>query len=241
VKTAGFAALARLLSLTFADASAFWQPTLAGVALLTLLVGNLLAARQASFKRMMAYSSISHAGYLLIALVGFSAESASAILFYSFSYSLATVAAFAVLLVVSQRASKSQALAASSSPTPIAPVQADHYEQFNGLARTNPLLAFAMTVAMCSLAGIPLTAGFFGKFFIFLPAANQWPWLLVAAVLMSTVGIYYYFRVVIAMYMRAADQRPAIVLDAGTRIVLWLSTGLTLLLGLAPNLFKAIF
>lgn len=148
VKTAGFAALYKLLSLSFGDIHSFWALTLLTVTALTLVVGNVIAAQQDSFKRMLAYSGISHAGYLLIAVTSLTGKSLQAILFYSLAYSIATIAAFGVLILVSDRKNNSD------------------FEGFNGLAHRNPLLAFVMTVSMCSLAGIPLTGGFFGKFFI---------------------------------------------------------------------------
>jgi NADH-quinone oxidoreductase subunit N len=189
VKTAGFAAFFKLLVVSFAGVYSFWYPTLLGMTVLTLIVGNIGAVTQVSVKRMLAYSSISHAGYLLIALVAFNARSQNAILFYAIAYSVATVASFGILkLVADQRGS-------------------ENYEAFNGLVRTNPLLAVVMTISMLSLAGIPLTAGFFGKFFIFTTAFDtafeqSLLWLIVIAILLATVGIYYYFRVIIAMFMR---------------------------------------
>jgi NADH-quinone oxidoreductase subunit N len=151
-----------------------------------------------------------------------SKQSQSSILFYSLAYSLATITSFAVLILVNEFKS------------------GEHYSSFNGLAKRNPFLAFTLTVAMCSLAGIPLTAGFFGKFYIFVSALNKnLTWMLLIAVLMSAVSIYYYFRVVIAMYMRGSEE-PAlserIVVPASFQAVLVISTLLTILLGLDPDL-----
>ncbi|MDQ2795091.1 MAG: NADH-quinone oxidoreductase subunit N, partial [Bacteroidota bacterium] len=192
VKTAGFAAFLKLLLVALPGASAVWLPTIVAMCVLTLLLGNLGAAVQTSAKRMLAYSSVSHAGYLLMGLVAgrgqLSGPAAQAIFFYSLAYSVATVAAFGVLKLVSDQR------------------QREDYAGLAGLARTNPLLAFSMTVAMLSLGGIPLTGGFFGKFFIFTAVVAQgYIWLVVFAVLMSMVGIYYYLRPVIAMYMRPAE------------------------------------
>lgn len=225
VKTAGFAALYRLLSIAFTDVYSFWWTTIAVITVMTLAAGNLTAVYQQSFKRMLAYSSISHAGYLLIAVTAFSSKSQEAILFYSLAYSIATVTAFGVLMLVADRYNVDKA---------------DHsgedYTAFNGLAKTNPFLAFALTVSMCSLAGIPLTSGFFGKFFIFTSAIEQHlMWLLIIAVLMSAVGIYYYFRVVIAMYMKEGNT-PAIAITPLYRFVLIVTTILTIALGIMPGL-----
>lgn len=218
VKTAGIAAFARLFFGAFSDSFNFWQPAMIGITVLTLLIGNLAAVYQLSFKRMMAYSSISHAGYLMLALTSFNGRSENAILFYSLSYAVATIGAFGVLMLVSN-ARKSEA-----------------FDAFNGLGRTNPLLAFVMTVSMCSLAGIPLTGGFFGKLFVFGAALDAGLlWLVVIAIIMAGVGIFYYFRVVIAMYMKdpAGDEVPV----SGTyRTVLVLTAILTIALGVAPGL-----
>lgn len=228
VKTAGFAAFYKIASTSFAGVYGFWAQSLAVMAVLTLLIGNITAAYQGSFKRMMAYSSISHAGYLLLAVVAKVPSSQSAILFYSLSYSLATVAAFGVLMAVSEN----RQFEGRGD---------DRYEAFNGLAKTNPLLAFILTVSMLSLAGIPLTAGFWGKFFIFSSAiqANLTS-LLVIAVLMSCVGIYYYFRVIIAMYLKPAEGE-GITVSGGFTLTLVLTTVLTLLLGVFPDVVKNLF
>ncbi|MES2733355.1 MAG: NADH-quinone oxidoreductase subunit N [Bacteroidota bacterium] len=225
VKTAGFAALYHLLGVAFTGVYTFWGMTVAVITVMTLAAGNLTAVYQQSFKRMLAYSSISHAGYLLIAVVAFNAQSQEAILFYSLAYSLATVTAFGVLILVADQN------AIDGRPN-------EDYGAFNGLAKSNPFLAFALTVSMCSLAGIPLTSGFFGKFFIFISAIEQhMVWLLVIAVLMSAVGIYYYFRVVIAMYMREGSTQT-ITIAPLYRLILIITTILTLLLGVAPGIIK---
>ncbi len=226
VKTAGFAAFYKLLHAAFAGAYAQWLPTVLGLSVLTLLIGNLGAVAQTSAKRMLAYSSISHAGYLLIALVAFSTErSPRALLFYSLAYSISTVAAFGVLKLVSD-----------------ARDGREDYQAFRGLSRTNPVLAFTMTVAMLSLAGIPLTGGFFGKFFLFTAAIEQgYVGLVVLAVLMSAVGLYYYFRVIIAMYIDEPDTMlPPVAVTPPETATLLLITALTILLGVVPGLLSGL-
>ncbi|HEV7349288.1 NADH-quinone oxidoreductase subunit N [Telluribacter sp.] len=227
VKTAGFAAIFRLLSHSFSDIYSFWWITLAGVTVLTLFVGNVVAVYQDSFKRMMAYSSISHAGYLLIALTALSRQTEMSILFYSMAYSVATISAFGVLMLVAREKSL------NGRPN-------ESYDAFNGLAQHNPLLAFVLTVSMLSLAGIPLTAGFWGKFYVFSSAAERGlVWLLVVAVLMSAVGIYYYFRVVIASYMKEGTTAK-IRIAPFYQIVLVAATVITILFGLVPGFFEQI-
>ncbi|GAB3555836.1 NADH-quinone oxidoreductase subunit N [Spirosoma fluminis] len=233
VKTAGFAALFRLLSISFGGVYTFWWTILAIITAITLVAGNITAVYQNSFKRMMAYSSISHAGYLLIGLAALGTQTKQAIVFYSLAYSVATISAFGVLLLVAQQRN-TQTLSSSGTT-------AESFDAFNGLARQNPLLSFAMAVSMLSLAGIPLTAGFWGKFYMFSTAVERGQiWLLVIAVLMSAVGIYYYFRVIIAMYFRDGATEP-IQVAPFYRYVLVAATILTLGLGIAPGLLQGLF
>jgi NADH-quinone oxidoreductase subunit N len=228
VKTAGFAAFLKLLVVALPAASPVWLPTIMAMCVLTLLLGNISATFQTSAKRMLAYSSVSHAGYLLLGLVAgrgqLSGPAAQGIFFYSLAYSIATVAAFGVLkLVADQR-------------------QREDYAGLAGLARTNPLLAFAFTVAMLSLAGIPLTGGFFGKFFLFTAVAEQgYIGLVVFAVVMSMVGIYYYLRPVIAMYFSPAEPGTApIEVDSFQSITLVILVLITLALGILPGLVSGL-
>lgn len=227
VKTAGFAAIYRLLEHSFSGVYSFWWIVIAAIAVLTLLVGNIGATSQNSFKRMLAYSGISHAGYLLIAITALSKPSQNAIVFYSLAYSLSTICAFGILMLVSKEKT------IEGQPD-------ERYEAFNGLAKNNPFLAFVLTVSMLSLAGIPLTAGFWGKFFIFTSAADRGIiWITVIAVLMSTVGIYYYFRVIIASYLREGNMETIRVAPF-YKVILVLATFLTLLFGLAPGILEGI-
>ncbi|GAA4371617.1 NADH-quinone oxidoreductase subunit N [Hymenobacter koreensis] len=229
VKTAGVAGFFKLLAVAFGGATIeFWLPTLTAMLVLTLFVGNVGAVAQTNAKRMLAYSSISHAGYLLLALVALRSGrlSANAIFFYSLAYSVATVAAFGVLkLVHDQR-------------------QRDDYDGLNGLARTNPLLAFVMTVSMLSLAGIPLTGGFFGKFYLFTAAAQEgFIGLVIFAVVMSAVGIFYYLRPIIAVYMKPAVEgsEEPIPVTGFQSAVLILLVALTVLLGVWPGVVEGVF
>ncbi|GAB3749852.1 NADH-quinone oxidoreductase subunit N [Spirosoma pomorum] len=233
VKTAGFAALFKLLSISFDGIYPFWWMILAVITAVTLVAGNVTAVYQNSFKRMMAYSSISHAGYLLIGLAALSALTKQAIVFYSLAYSVATISAFGVLLLVAKQRN-TQTISGDG-------VMSESFDAFNGLAKQNPLLGFAMTVSMLSLAGIPLTAGFWGKFYVFSSAVDRGMiWLLVIAVLMSAIGIYYYFRVIIAMYFRDGATEP-IQVAPFYRYVLLAAILITVGLGLAPGLLEGLF
>lgn len=223
VKTAGFAAFLRLLIICFSAKMAFIVPILLVIATLSLLIGNVTAVYQQHFKRMLAYSSISHAGYMLFGLLAPGGASANALFIYAAAYSLATVIAFGVLILLQQQHGN------------------DNFSSFNGLHRKNPFLAFCLTVAMLSLAGIPLTAGFIGKFMMFARAMSGYHIVLVVfAVLNAGIGIFYYFRVIIAMYFKA-EERRALQVPGGYKIVLALSAALTVLLGVYPELISNLF
>jgi len=220
VKTAGFAAFLRLFSTCFAFAGDFWGPILQVIVILTLCIGNITALYQHSFKRMLAYSSISHAGYLLFAILALNAASGNAVFMYATAYSIASIIAFAVLILVQQQTGN------------------DNFESFNGLGKTNPFLALMLTIAMLSLAGIPLTAGFFGKFLMFTNALTHGQIVLVViAIINAIIAIFYYFRVIVAMYFRSAD-RSELVVPAYFNIVLTLSAIITLIIGIYPTIIS---
>lgn len=220
VKTAGFAAFLRLFSVSFGPLADFWMPTLLVITILTLFVGNLTALYQHSFKRMLAFSSISHAGYLMFAIVALSAGSDNAVFMYATAYCIASVIAFGVLILVQQQ------------------LGGDHFECFNGLSKRNPFLAVVLTIAMLSLAGIPLTAGFMGKFLMFTGALARYQvWLVVIAVINAIISIFYYFRVIIAMYFRTAEHEELTV-PGYYQFVLGFSALATLIIGIFPALIS---
>jgi len=220
VKTAGFAAFLRLFSASFAPLADFWMPTLLIITILTLFVGNLTALYQHSFKRMLAFSSISHAGYLLFAIVALSSVSGNAIFIYATAYSIASIIAFGVLILVQQQ------------------LGSDNFESFNGLGKRNPFLAIVLTIAMLSLAGIPLTAGFMGKFLMFTGAMARFQvWLVGIAVINAIISIFYYFRVIIAMYFRTAEHEELTV-PGYFKVVLGFSALATLIIGIFPALIS---
>lgn len=221
VKTAGFAAFLRLFSACFAEISAFWAPVLLGITVITLFIGNITAIYQQSFKRMLAFSSISHAGYLLFAIVALGAASTSSVFMYATAYSIASIIAFGALILVQQQSGN------------------DNFDSFNGLAKTNPFLAFALTVAMLSLAGIPLTAGFIGKFYMFTGALSAYHiWLVIIAVVNAIISIFYYFRVIVAMYFRTGDENKLVV-PAYFAVVLGIAALATIAIGVCPTLISS--
>ncbi|GAC1305501.1 MAG: NADH-quinone oxidoreductase subunit N [Mucilaginibacter sp.] len=221
-KTAGFAAFLRLFTACFAPLSDFWLPVLLVITIVTLFIGNITAIYQQSFKRMLAFSSISHAGYLLFAIVALGASSASSVFMYATAYSIASIIAFGALILVQQQSGS------------------DSFESFNGLSKKNPFLALTLTIAMLSLAGIPLTAGFIGKFFMFSAALRQYQVVLVIlAVINAIISIFYYFRVIIAMYFRDADRDEVTVPDY-YKFVLGISALATIVIGLFPALLSGL-
>jgi len=222
VKTAGFAAFLRLFSACFEPLSDFWVPVLTVVTIITLFIGNITALYQQSFKRMLAFSSISHAGYLLFAIVAIGASSANSVFMYATAYSIASIIAFGTLILVQQQSGS------------------DNFESFNGLAKNNPFLALVLTIAMLSLAGIPLTAGFIGKFFMFSGAMKQYQiLLLIIAVINAIISIFYYFRVIIAMYFRDAE-RTELVIPVSYKLVLAVSAIVTIVIGIYPGFISGL-
>jgi len=217
VKTAAFAAFLRLFSACFAPLSDFWVPVLLVITIITLFVGNITALYQQSFKRMLAFSSISHAGYLLFAIVALGASSANSVFMYASAYSIASIIAFGALILVAQQSGS------------------ENFESFNGLSKKNPFLALVLTIAMLSLAGIPLTAGFIGKFFMFSAALSKFHLILVIlAVVNAIISIFYYFRVITAMYFRDAD-RAELTIPVYYKLVFGFSAVAIILIGIYPG------
>jgi NADH-quinone oxidoreductase subunit N len=224
VKTASFAAFIRLFITCFASLATYLTPTLWIIALLTISIGNLSALKQHSFKRMLAYSSISHAGYMLLAILAIGPNSSKAVFLYASAYSIASITAFAIFIKVKEI------------------VKSDSFEAFNGLGKRNPGMALALTIAMCSLAGIPLTAGFFGKFYIFTNAMAQNYYVLVLlAIFNAVIGIWYYFKVIIAMYMKQSLDNSPIEARGNMALVLFITTMATIILGIFPSILSSLF
>jgi NADH-quinone oxidoreductase subunit N len=226
VKTAAFAAFMRLFLVVFGGVSESWSMVLAVVIALSLVVSNITAATQQSVKRMLAYSSISHAAFMLMAILANQRgmASVSAILYYSLAYSVGSIAAFTVLYNVSKAKDNV------------------NIEAFNGLGKRHPFMAACMVIAMLSLAGIPITAGFFAKYFIFsVMIGTSFKWLIILAILTSAVGVYYYFKVIIAMYFKQEDGEQEITMETSHVLLLALTTIFTLALGIVPKYVVEIF
>lgn len=190
VKAAAFAAFARVFMHALNAVAADWQTVVWAVAALTMTVGNVTALVQRNIKRMLAYSSIAHAGYLLVAMVAGKELGGAALLYYLVAYGLMTVGAFAVVIAVARTDESNEDL-----------------DNYAGFGFRHPGLGMAMTVFMLSLTGIPPLMGFTGKFYVFGAAVQAgYIWLAVIGVLNSAVSAYYYIRVVVNMYMRQAEE-----------------------------------
>jgi len=192
VKAAGFAAILRIFMTAFPSdiLMRHWQEILWAVAVVTMSVGNIIALVQTNLKRMLAYSSIAHAGYLLIGVVAASAESASGILFYLIAYAIMNMGAFGCIILTAWKGQ-----------------EGDELKDFQGVGFEKPVMAMVFTVFLFSLAGVPPTAGFLGKFFIFSAAIkSKLYWLSVIGVLNAVVAAFYYIRVLVVMYMRPIER-----------------------------------
>jgi NADH-quinone oxidoreductase subunit N len=219
VKAAAFAAFARVLVVALGAATGTWSALLWVLAALTMTVGNVTAVSQQNLKRLLAYSSIAHAGYALIGLVAGTPEGGAALLYYLAAYTVMTVGAFAVVIALGRRGEPCETLA-----------------DLAGMGFRRPFLGLAMTVFMLSLAGIPPTAGFAGKLYLFSAAVGAgYVGLAVVAVLNSVISVYYYLGVLVQMYMVEGTREapPSGRTALATAIVV--AAALTLLLGVLPS------
>ncbi len=224
VKIAGLAAFYRLFYNCFLDVDFVWLQVLAAIIVLTISVGSISAVFQTNIKRLLAYSSISHAGFMLISILVASDWAGSTIVFYGVAYALASFVCFSVVMGVEY---------ASGSV---------NIEVFNGLSKKNPLLALAMTVGTLSLAGIPLTAGFFAKFYILSSCMDGgYPWVALVAIVNAIIGIYYYFKVIIAMYFKETLQPFEVEASIGFKAILITCIALIFILGILPDSVYSLF
>ncbi|HTQ06601.1 MAG TPA: NADH-quinone oxidoreductase subunit N [Polyangiaceae bacterium] len=234
VKSAAFAVLLRVVLTSFGGAEltswgSGWPPVLAVLAILSMTVANLVAGRQASVKRMLAYSSIAHAGYALVGIVAAAnkPELASSVLYYMLAYTVSTVGAFGALVLCGSRGA-----------------EAVSYADLAGLGKRHPPAALAFSLFLLSLAGSPPTAGFFGKLYVFSAAMDAAPenpilyYLVVAGLLNSVIGAYYYLRVLVFMYMREPEPGAPVAKPMHSGYVgfaIAVAAILVLLLGLLPG------
>ena len=217
-KAAAFAIFARIFYVGLYHFRLDWQWVLAAIAALSMIVGNLAAITQDNVKRMLAYSSIGHAGYVLLGILASTEMGLYGVLVYSVVYVFATLGIWAIVLVLERGEYAGE--------------EVDH---FNGLHKRAPYWAFAMIVFLLSLGGIPPTAGFIGKYFLFYAAVEAgFGWLAIIAVLMSAVSMFFYFRLVMAMYLKEGREGvlPA---TGGLKIVAVAAVIVTLLFGILPT------
>ncbi|MCB0337883.1 MAG: hypothetical protein KDD62_16310, partial [Bdellovibrionales bacterium] len=223
IKAAAVTVAMRVFWILFGDYTELWAGAVWLVAVLTMFIANVIALRQRSLKRMLAYSSIAHAGYLAMALLNVD-SGGPAILFYLVVYTLMTMGAFGIVLLVSNRFPDSKS--------------ADDITRLNGFAYKNPVLAFMMTIFMLSLAGIPpAMGGMLGKFYIFNAAIEaDYVGLAIIGVLCAAIACYYYLRVIVAMYFIEPDNdQPALVVDLGVGGMLALCALAVIGFGLFPS------
>ena len=215
VKAAVFIAFIRLFYHAFGDIHATWKYIIAVITALTLFIGNVTAVFQQSVKRMLAYSSIAQAGFMLMAVLTLNTIASEGILLYTTAYCLSTIGLFAILVKMKDYT----------------------FEGFNGFAKHQPLLAAVAVIFLLSLAGIPLTAGFLAKFYMINAVITNggFIWLVIFAVLMAAISVYYYFRVIQAMYFKEGEAQ-AIEVSLAFKWIISLVAALIILLGVYPQL-----
>ena len=220
-KAAAFAMFVRVFLTAFGSLAAQWENLLWLSALATMVIGNFAALQQSNIKRLLAYSSIAHAGYVLVAITAHSNVGTQAVMFYLASYAFVNIGAFAVVSHVARQGERHVAV-----------------EDFAGLAARQPITAFLLTVFLASLIGVPLTGGFFGKFYIFKAALDaNLVWLTVLGLINSAVAAYYYLRIIMVMYTKQPSEATAQLepLELTTKALLWVSAVATILLGVFPS------
>ena len=214
VKAAGFIAFMRLFNDAFGPIQPQWKMLVAIIVAATLFIGNITAVFQQSVKRMLAYSSISQAGFMMLAVYSLNSDAKEGLILYAAAYSLATIGIFGVLVKMNDYT----------------------FEGFNGFAKQQPVIAATLVIFILSLAGIPLTAGFLSKFYMLRATITAGSlWLAIFAVIMAAISVYYYFRLIQAMYFKEGNAQP-IHLSAPFKYTMVALAAVTILLGLFPNL-----
>ena len=214
VKAAAFIAFIRLFSGSFGNVQPQWQIIVAIITAATLLIGNITAVFQQSVKRMLAYSSIAQAGFMMFALVALNNKASEGLIFYTAAYCLATIGVFAILIKMKDYT----------------------FEGFNGLAKSHPVLAGTNAVFLLSLAGIPATAGFMAKFYMLSAAINNGHvlWLVILGVICAAISVYYYFRVIQAMYFKDGEAQEINTTPAFRGLLIGIAA-IVVLLGIFPH------
>jgi NADH-quinone oxidoreductase subunit N len=217
-KAAGFAVLGRVFIFAFGSIKVEWTPLLIGISILTMGVGNILALSQTNIKRMLAYSSIAHAGYALLGLIAGAPNGIASVMAYMLIYAFMNIGAFGVIILLRSEGFKG-----------------DQISDFEGLAKTHPFAAALMLVFMFSLTGIPPTAGFMGKFYLFMSAIDAgYTWLVIIAVIFSAISAYFYLRIVMYMYMKEPKETVKITTSHALSLALAVTSIAVLIIGVLP-------
>jgi len=218
-KAAGFAVLGRVFLVAFGSVRADWSMVLIPIAVLTMAAGNIIALSQTNIKRMLAYSSIAHAGYMLLGIIAGTPAGLSSVLNYMFIYAFMNIGAFAVVIML-----RTEGFAG------------EDISDYEGLGKTHPTAAALMLVFMFSLTGIPPMAGFMGKFYLFMSAINAgYTWLVIVAVLFSAISAYFYLRIVMLMYMREPKEVIQLNTSPGIGLALALTVSAVIFIGVLPS------
>ncbi len=220
-KAAGFAVLGRVFMVAFGSIKIEWATVLIPVAVLTMGVGNIVAISQTNIKRMLAYSSIAHAGYMLLGIIAGTNDGMASVLNYMLIYAFMNIGAFAVVIMLRSEGFKG-----------------DNITDYEGLSKTHPLAAALMLVFMFSLTGIPPTAGFMGKFYVFMSAINAgYTWVVIIAVIFSAISAYFYLRIVMYMYMKEPKETVHLTTSPGIGLALAITVIAVLIIGVLPSTF----
>jgi NADH-quinone oxidoreductase subunit N len=218
-KAAGFAAIGRVFLIAFGSLHVDWVQVLIPVSVLTMAVGNVLALSQTNIKRMLAYSSIAHAGYVLLGIISGTPEGTASMMNYLLIYAFMNIGAFAVVILL-----KSEG------------IDGESLSDYEGLSKSHPLCSALMLIFMFSLTGIPPTAGFMGKFYLFMAAVNAgYTWLVVVAVIFSAISAYFYLRVVMYMYMKEPRREVTLSTSPAINLALTLTALAVLVIGVLPG------
>jgi NADH-quinone oxidoreductase subunit N len=218
-KAAGFAVIGRVFLVAFASIKVDWAPVLIPIAILTMAVGNIVALSQTNIKRMLAYSSIAHAGYALLGIIAANNEGLASMMNYLFIYAFMNIGAFAVIIMLRSEGFKGEDI-----------------EDYQGLSKTHPLAAGLMLIFMFSLTGIPPTAGFIGKLYIFMAAINAgYTWLVIVAVIFSAISAFFYLRIIMYMYMRDPKIDVQLTTSFTNGVALLVTATAVLVIGVFPT------
>lgn len=218
-KAAAFAAFFRVFAEAFPEMSSSWEILLSIIAVLSMIVGNLGAIMQTNIKRMLAFSSVSHAGYILMAVIAKSSLGSSSMLFYMLTYAFMTFGVFGIIIILGRKGEENLEI-----------------QNYSGLAYKHPVIALSMTIFLLSLGGLPPFAGFVAKFYLFSAAIQEGLLtLVIIAVLNSAISFYYYLKIVVFMYMKEPEAEFNISLTPMTLFVVLIGVIGTIQLGIFPN------